>query len=35
METTHTMLLLTYTPREDVDLEVYHKWIQEVDNPLF
>jgi hypothetical protein len=28
-------LMLTYTPRRDVDLEVYHKWLQEVDNPFF
>jgi len=35
MERTHAMLLLTYTPREDVDLDTYHKWLQDVDNPFF
>lgn len=29
------MLLLTYTPRDDVMLEDYHRWLQEVDNPFF
>lgn len=28
-------LLLTYTPREDVDLDAYHAWLREVDNPFF
>ncbi len=29
------MLLLTYTPRKDVDLEKYENWLREVDNPFF
>jgi hypothetical protein len=29
------LLLLTYTPRRDVDLDAYHRWLQEVDNPFF
>lgn len=29
------LLLLTYTPRRDVDLEAYHRWLREVDNPFF
>ncbi|MBL0923094.1 MAG: hypothetical protein IBJ12_01325 [Sphingomonadaceae bacterium] len=29
------VLLLTYTPRRSVDLNVYHRWLQEVDNPFF
>lgn len=32
---TKTMLLLTYTPREDVDLVEYHEWLRRVDNPFF
>ena len=28
-------LLLTYTPRPDVDLDEYHDWLKEVDNPFF
>lgn len=28
-------LLLTYTPRRDVDLDVYHQWLRDVDNPFF
>ncbi len=29
------MLLLTYTPRDDVDLEEYHAWLRDVDNPFW
>jgi len=29
------VLLLTYTPRADVDLAEYHDWLREVDNPFF
>ncbi|QGN53977.1 hypothetical protein [Novosphingobium sp. Gsoil 351] len=29
------VLLLTYTPRSDVDLDAYHSWLREVDNPFF
>ena len=29
------MLLLTYTPRRDVDLAAYHEWLRTVDNPFF
>lgn len=29
------LLLLTYTPRRDVDLAVYHDWLRTVDNPFF
>lgn len=29
------LLLLTYTPRRDVDLDAYHRWLREVDNPFF
>ncbi len=29
------MILLTYTPREDVPLEEYHAWLRDVDNPFF
>jgi hypothetical protein len=29
------LLLLTYTPRRGVDLEEYHRWLREVDNPFF
>ena len=29
------VLLLTYTPRRDVDLDTYHRWLREVDNPFF
>jgi hypothetical protein len=32
---TRQTLLLTYTPRRDVDLEVYHAWLRQVDNPFF
>ncbi len=28
-------LLLTYTPRADVNLDEYHTWLQQVDNPFF
>ena len=28
-------LFLSYTPRADVDLEEYHRWLQDVDNPFF
>ncbi len=28
-------LLLTYTPRRGVDLDDYHRWLREVDNPFF
>lgn len=28
-------LLLTYTPRRGVDLDAYHQWLREVDNPFF
>jgi hypothetical protein len=28
-------LLLTYTPRADVDLDAYHRWLRQVDNPFF
>jgi hypothetical protein len=28
-------LLLTYTPRADVDLDTYHQWLRDVDNPFF
>jgi len=29
------MLLLTYIPRDDVDLEAYHTWLRDVDNPFW
>jgi hypothetical protein len=29
------LLLLTYTPRRGIDLDAYHRWLQEVDNPFF
>lgn len=29
------VLLLTYTPRWGVDLDAYHRWLREVDNPFF
>jgi hypothetical protein len=29
------MLLLTYTPRRGIDLEAYHRWLQQIDNPFF
>ena len=29
------VLLLTYTPRRDVDLDAYHGWLRDVDNPFF
>jgi hypothetical protein len=29
------VLLLTYTPRPDADLDAYHAWLREVDNPFF
>jgi hypothetical protein len=32
---TARLLLLTYTPRNGVDLDAYHRWLQEVDNPFF
>lgn len=32
---TRQCLLLTYTPRDDVDLDEYHRWLREVDNPFF
>lgn len=32
---TGRLLLLTYTPRRDVDLDAYHHWLREVDNPFF
>jgi hypothetical protein len=35
MARTGVMLLLTYTPREDTDLQAYHRWLREVDNPFF
>ena len=35
MTRTRTMLLLTYTPREDIDLREYHEWLRNVDNPFF
>lgn len=28
-------LLLTYTPRADVDLAAYHDWLRLTDNPFF
>lgn len=28
-------LLLTYTPRPGTDLDVYHAWLREIDNPFF
>jgi hypothetical protein len=28
-------LLLTYEPREGVDLDRYHDWLRAVDNPFF
>ncbi len=28
-------LLLTYTPRDGVDLDAYHRWRREVDHPFF
>ena len=28
-------LLLTYSPRPDVELDEYHRWLQQVDNPFF
>lgn len=28
-------LLLTYTPRAGVDLQEYHRWLAQVDNPFF
>jgi hypothetical protein len=35
MKRTHAMLLLTYAPRKGIDLDQYHKWLQDVDNPFF
>jgi hypothetical protein len=32
---TAQLLLLTYTPRHGVDLDEYHRWLKEVDNPFF
>jgi hypothetical protein len=32
---TAQVLLLTYTPRRGVDLDEYHRWLREVDNPFF
>jgi hypothetical protein len=32
---TQHVLLLTYTPRRDVDFDVYHAWLRDVDNPFF
>jgi hypothetical protein len=32
---TRQTLLLTYTPRTGVDLEAYHGWLRDVDNPFF
>jgi hypothetical protein len=29
------MLLLTYTVGEHVDLDEYHQWLRDVDNPFF
>jgi hypothetical protein len=29
------LLLLTYSPRADVDLEEYQDWLGQVDNPFF
>lgn len=29
------VLLLTYSPRDDVDLDEYHAWLRAVDNPFF
>lgn len=29
------LLLLTYTPRSGVDLDAYHRWLREIDNPFF
>ena len=29
------LLLLTYTPRRGTDLDDYHRWLREVDNPFF
>ena len=29
------MLLLTYTPRDRIDLDEYHTWLRDVDNPFF
>lgn len=31
----HATVLLTYTPRADVDLGEYHRWLRETDNPFF
>ena len=28
-------LFLSYTPRPGVDLDDYHRWLREVDNPFF
>lgn len=30
-----TALLLTYTPRDGIDLDAYHEWLRRVDNPFF
>jgi len=35
MSKTKVMVLLTYTPREDVSLAEYHEWLRQVDNPFF
>lgn len=29
------MLLLTYTPRDDINLDDYHDWLRSTDNPFF
>ena len=29
------MLLLTYTPRDDINLDEYHDWLRSTDNPFF
>ena len=29
------MLLLTYTPRDSIDLPQYHAWLRSTDNPFF
>jgi hypothetical protein len=30
-----TALLLTYTPRDGTNLDEYHDWLRQVDNPFF
>jgi hypothetical protein len=35
MDMASRVLLLTYSPRDDVDLDEYHAWLRAVDNPFF